>query len=246
MARLQHFAHGIPGILGVFPSDQEIVGVFPALSSTVIPHAQEIRLRRSDSLTIKLQMQDDKDPPDGVVIDGAVLRWAAKQGFGIGERQGIQLDNEAALIVKRSYDSSEIEVTSGSNGQALIKLRRSDTHLLPLSPAIWDLEMAKPIESIALPPTGQVQLLASSDIVLALNFQWTDLGVAAGDIFEAQGKRVLILEVEPTALRVDYSGWTTAVVPAQAANCEDQFDLARADIKTVASGPFVVEGDVVR
>lgn len=219
--------------------------MFPVLSSTVIPHAQEIRLRRSDSLSIKVQIQDDKDPPDRVLVDGSVIRWAAKQGYGIGERPGIQLDNEAALIVKRSYDASEIEVLG--NGQAIIKLHRADTHLLPLSPAIWDLEVAKPIEDVGLPTGAEIQVQAGSDTVMARNFDWTKLGVVQGDLFAAQGRLVLVLEVISAAhLRVDWTAWTAAVVPASAANCADEFCLTRSNIKTVASGPFVVEGDVVR
>ena len=56
--------------------------MFPALSATVIPHAQEVRFRRGDAFAIDVQFQDDYDPPNGVDISRSVVKFGAKQGFG--------------------------------------------------------------------------------------------------------------------------------------------------------------------
>lgn len=247
MARQAHHFHGIPGILATWPSNPEIIGVFPELSATVIPHAQEIRLRRGDALDIEVQVQDDLDPPNGFGLSGAVMRWAAKQGFGETERRGVVVTNDAASIIKRSHDPSEIDFTRDTNGQAIIHLRREDTLELPLSPSIWDLEVTKAVEEITVPPGSTIRLVTGSAVVFANNFSWKDLMVMSGDIFFAQGKRVLVLKrLSELTIEVDHSAWTNeAAIPAEAPGCDPEFCLFRGLTKTVASGPFTVEGDVV-
>lgn len=237
MAREEHFSHRIPGILGVFCSTPEIVGVFPELSATSIPHAQEIRVRRGDSMEIPVQVQDDEDPPDPVNIDSGVVRWAAKQGFGQTEREGVTVGNEGALIIKRSYDSDEIELAG--SGRAIIHVEQEDTFELPLSPAIWDLEITLPGDQIPVADDARIQLIAGSDIVLSVGgVNWETLGARSGDILTVQGRRVLVRgRISPAHLRVDFSGWDTSLT--------EPFSLSRGRVKTVASGPFVVEGDVV-
>lgn len=236
MARRHYFAHGQPGILGVVRSNSEVVAVFPELSATIIPYAQEIRLRRGDSADIGVQLQNDADPPDAFQLGGGVLRWAAKIGFGQTERDGVVVGNEGALIVKRSYSADEIEQPTSS--RAVIHLGREDTIGLPLTVATWDLEATIPTTALAVPPTARAMLLAGSDVVIAgSGTSWEALGAKAGHLLTIQGRTVLILDrMSPVHLRVDFSGWTTAMVP---------FSMSRAVTKTVASGPFTVECDVV-
>lgn len=236
MAREDHFTHPAPlGILGVFPSNPEIIAVFPELSGTALPHSQEIRVRRGDSLDIDVQFQDDLDPPDPFSVSGAVIRWAAKQGFGKTERAGVTVGNEGALIVKRTYGPSEITV---SGDKATVHVKRKDTIDLPTAPAIWDLEVARPTGNVVLPPNAQVQFMSNSSLVFGLDIDWKALGITNGDLFKAQGRTVLATEVVSNQhLRVDFDGWTPELT--------SDFQLQRANIKTVASGQFVVEGDVV-
>jgi len=246
MAREEHFSHRGPGILGTFRSDPEIVGVFPELSATAIPHAQEIRVHRGDSMDIAIQVQDDKDPPDYVSVMGGVLRWAAKIGFGVTERNGVVVGNNGALIIKRSYVPGEIEMTSPTNGRAIIHVRREDSRRLPLSPAVWDLEFTEAVSEITLPVGATVQLVAGSPTAIASGLSWTDLGVMSGDLFSAQGHTVMVTEViSPVHLGLDYTAWTTATLPSAAPGCAPEFAICVGRTKTVASGPFVVEGDVV-
>ena len=40
------------GVLGVVFSDPEVIAVFPELSATILPHAQEIRFYRGDDIAI--------------------------------------------------------------------------------------------------------------------------------------------------------------------------------------------------
>jgi hypothetical protein len=238
MTKRVFFAHSMPGILGVFPSDQEIVAVFPELSSTIIPHAQEIRIRRGDAIDIAVQLQNDDDPPDPFLLRDGVLRWAAKIGFGKTERAGVELGDEAALILKRSYDKAEIEFVKAD--QALIHIDREDSLKLPLTPALWDLEATVPTDAVAVPPNAMAMLLANSDIVLAaVGTNWETLGAKPGFLLTIQDRTVIVRErISPAHLRVDFAAWTTS--PSEA------FKLSRATTRTVASGPFVIEGDVVR
>jgi hypothetical protein len=227
------------GILGVYRSNPKVIGVYPELSATLIPNMQEIRLRRGDSLNIAVQIQDDHDPPDPVSIDAeAVLRWAAKIGYGKTEREGVVIGNEGALILKRTYSTDEIELTGA--GRAIVHLRRADTLRLPLSPAVWDLEMTKPTEAIAVPTGGQVQFVAGTHIAIASGLDWTALNLRPGDLFTAHGRTVLITGIlSPAHLELDYTGWPSGSIPSS------EVKLAVSETRTVASGPFIVEGDVV-
>ena len=237
MARELHVSHGLVGILGVVPTEPEIIGVFPEISATVQPHSQEIRFRRGDSLDIPILIQDDQDPPSGVVIARSVLRWAAKQGFGVTERFGVRVRNEGALIIKRSYDPREIEFTRESNGEAILHIKRADTLELPTVPAVWDLELTRPVDHIDT-AGATVNLTAGSDVVFGNAVNWQDLGIGIGDILEVQGLTVVILEVlSQTHLKVDFSLWT-------AENLVD-FNLWTGNVKTVATGPFEAIGDVI-
>lgn len=239
-----YYSHSSPtGVLGVYPSDPEVIGVYPELSSTILPHAQEVKMRRGDDLDLRFQVQNDYDPPDQVLISGAVVRWAAKQGYGVGERDGLFIGNEGALILKSSYSPREISLDG--SGRGTIHVTRADSMNLPLSPAVWDLELTMPKGDIDVPSNASIQLTAGTSIVTAINFTWPDI-ILPGDIFEAQGKRVLVIKrVSPVHLKVDYSAWNTMVVPASAPGYADEFCLSQGSTKTIASGPFVVVGDVV-
>lgn len=227
-----------PGILGVRPSDPEVVGVYPQLSATVIPHAQEIRLRRGDSLDIPVQVQNEKDPPDPVSIGGGVLRWAAKQSFGTSYHFQLFLGNETAFVVKRSYDPLEIEFTDATSGRAVVHVGREDTLDMPTAPAVWDLELTLPTEQIDVPSGATAEVLSGSDIVTTTGAGLTSLGVRAGDLIEVQGRRVLVLSVfDDRQLRVDFTDWDTA--------SKLPFALYRGNTKTLAAGRFSVLGDVV-
>jgi hypothetical protein len=238
MSRRHHFSHGLPGILGVIRSNPEVIAVFPELSATIIPHAQEIRIRRGDSADIGVQFQNDADPPDAFQIPGgSVLRWAAKIGFGQTEREGVVVGNDGALLVKRSYSADEIEMPTSS--RAVIHIGREEALSLPLTFAVWDLEATMPTTPLAIPPGATAMLLAGSDVVIAGPItNWEALGARAGCLITIQGRTVLVLErLSQVHLRVDFSGWITAAAAI--------FSLSRSVTRTLASGPFVVEGDVV-
>lgn len=238
MARHRHYGHHAPlGILGTYASDPKVVGVFPELSATIIPHAQEIRLHRGDDLELDFQLQNDRDPPDPVQVGGGVIRWAAKQGYGVGDRPGISIGNEGALITKRSSEPQEISLAG--TGRGTVHIRREDTLGLPLSPAIWDLEVTKPGLAVQLPDAAQAHLLDNYDVVTASGFVWPD-GIMVGDIFEAQGRCVLITKIiSQVHLKLDWKSWLSGMLTP------GSFSIRRGVTKTVASGPFVVQGDVI-
>lgn len=229
------------GVIAVYGSDMEVVAVYPEMSSTILPHGQEIRLYRGDDLDLRVQLQNDGDPPDQVSLDQSVVRWAAKQGYGLvptSLKNRVILGNEAALIVKRSYDPAEVELSDAARGRAIVHLRRDDTWALPSVSAVWDLEVTKPVSDVTLPEGARVQLVPGSDVALAVNVLWSGLSLRGGDIFEADGRRVLVREVlSDMHLRLDWSSWTGGLT---------SFQLRRGRTKTAASGAFVLMGDVVR
>lgn len=236
MARKPHRAHGGPGVLAVFPSPEEVTAVFPVMSSTVIPHAQEILVRRGDAADIKVTLQSDEDPPSPVAFTG-VLRWAAKVGFGETERLGVVVGNQGVIAMKRTYDPAEIELGAG---QATVHLRREDTIDAPTSPAVWDLEATSAGAPIPIPPAASLALVTGSPVAVASGLDLTALGVRPGDLLKAQGRLVLITAVlSPVHLETDFEGWATGTVPPGG------FELSRGMVQTVASGPFRVTPDVV-
>lgn len=238
MARRTYHSIGTPGILGVYPSDPEVVGVFPSMSSTVEPIGQKIRIVRGDSIDIKVQIQDEQDPPDKVMIGDTVLGFAVKQGYGINSDKRHVLGNEGANIVKRSYDDQEIEVVNAANGQAIIHLRREDTRPLPLLPHLWDLQLTKAKHELVWPSSASVQLTKGSDVIYSPQNLWEDLKIRSGDLIEVQDRLVLIRSVLNGAqLQVDYSDWQneSSATPR----------VWEASSRTVASGPFEVMGDII-
>ncbi len=229
------------GVLAVYGSDVEVIAVFPELSSTILPHGQEIRFYRGDDLDLQVQLQNENDPPDPLSLTNSVVRFAAKQGYGnvpTSLRNRVVLGNEAALIVKRSSDPEQIEITDASRGRAVVHLVRDDSWSLPTAPACWDLEVTRPTGDIVLPGGAQVQFVPSSDVVFGMGLDWVALKIRGGDIFEAQGRLVLVREVISSMhLRLDWFDWTSGYATPV---------LRRGRTKTVASGAFVLMGDVVR
>lgn len=233
------------GVLGVVLSDPEVTAVFPEMSSTILPHGQEIRFYRGDSVDIAVQLQNDGDPPDPIDTAGSVLRFAAKQGHGgvpTSLRNRVALGNEAALVLKTSADPTQVELVNPSKGQAIVHLSPEDTFDLPTVPALWDLELTRPTARVDLPP-GHLMFAGGSDVVLSLTTEvdWMQLGIRPGDLLTVQGRTVIVRKViSPIHLVVDFTGWTSGAMPTSAVA------IHRGKTKTVAYGPFVVLGDVVR
>ena len=224
------------GILGVVPSPVEVIGVFPTLSATVIPHAQEIKFRRGDSFDIDLQVQDDKDPPSAVDISRSVLRFGAKLGYGCTFDSELTIGNEGLQILKTSQLASEIEFINETSGQARIKIRKSDTARHPLGALNWDIELAQAVEHLG--GNGTVIVVEGQQIVQGTGTSFLTDGVGLGDIIHLQNKYVMILEVySETSMKVDFSSWSS--------ESGLEYNLYRGQSKTIASGIWNCVGDVV-
>lgn len=238
-SRPKFFSTSLTGVLGVVPSDPEVVGVFPQLSSTIIPHEQEIRIHRGDSYDIGIQVQNDDDPPDRISLLTSAMRFAVRQGPGVPRSRlaANQVLNFDALILKRSYDQTEIEFSNASQGQAIVHLRPPDTEELPQVPTLWDLELTR--RGTMFDTNGlKVNLAMGSTVVQAVGFDWIALGVGAGDLVEVQGTVVLVNRIlNAVQLQTDFAGWATATqIPVLAYT---------GNKKTIASGPFTSIGDIV-
>ncbi|MBW2170112.1 MAG: hypothetical protein JRG69_12805 [Deltaproteobacteria bacterium] len=225
------------GILGVVPSAVEVIGVFPTLSATVLPHQQEIKFRRGDSFDINIQVQDDRDPPNMVDISRSILRFGAKQGYGTTWDNTLEVGNEGLQILKTSALPAEIEFLNETSGQARIKIRKSDTVRHPLGLMRWDLELTKAVEHIDNQP-GTLVVVSGQRIVQGIGTDFIASGVGLGDILHVDNKYIMILEVtSATSMIVDHTDWTTG--------SGLEYNLYHGQSKTIASGPWNCVGDVV-
>jgi len=225
------------GILGVVPSPVEVIGVFPSLSATIIPHQQEIKFRRGDSFDIDIQVQNDQDPPSRVDISRSILRFGAKQGFGCTWNNDLVVGNEGLQIMKTSALASEIEFVNETSGQARIKIRKTDTVRHPLGRMNWDIELTKAVEHIQ-GTSGTIMVVAGQQLIQGVGTDFLAAGIGLGDIIHIQGKYIMILEVlSSSAMKVDFTDWTTETGL--------DYNLYRGQSKTIASGPWVCIGDVV-
>jgi len=227
-----------PGLLGVVPSPVEVIGVFPSLSATVMPHRQEVKFRRGDSFDLDLQVQNDQDPPSRVDISRSVIRFGAKQGYGMTYTSvSLAVGNEGLQIFKSSALPSEIELVNETSGQARIKIRKSDTVNHPLGQMYWDIELTQAVEHI-LGTTGTVTVVEGQQVVQGVGTDFLAAGVGLGDIIHVDGRYLMILEVlSATAMTVDFTGWSTG--------SGLDYNLYRGSSKTIASGPWNCVGDVV-
>lgn len=233
------FARGFPGILGVCPSSNlEVKAVFPALSATVLPHAQEIVFRRGDSFDIDIQVQDDQDPPSTVSIAYGILRFAAKQGYYSMTSTQRTIGNEGAQILKRTYKPTEIEILDSANGKARIHIKKSDTISHPLVPLVWDIETTLPIKHLSNQP-GTVTVQKGDPMVMGIGTDFEVAGIGLGDIIHVEGRYVMVLEVpHPQALKADFVDWT--------GGSGLTYNLYMGSSRTIASGAWTCLGDVVR
>lgn len=233
------FSWGFPGILGVVPSAQEVKAVFPSLSATVIPHAQEIKFRRGDSFDIDVQIQDDQDPPNNVNISRGIVKFGAKQGFGThpGSSLSPVVGNEYLQILKQSYLSSELSFVNETNGQCRIHIKKSDTYEHPLVPLRWDIELIIPIEHLS-DQSGTVITQNGDQVIQGIGTNFEAAGIGLGDIIHVEGIHVMVVAVDsPTAMRVDFTGWS--------GGSGLTYNLYRGASRVVASGPWTCLGDVV-
>lgn len=232
------------GVLGVVPGEPTVsASEFPDLSATIRPHGQKISVFRGDTIDLAVRFQDDKDPPSPVSLQNAILKFAAKLGYGLPVSPVGGLGNEAALVVKASYWPDQIEIrTPVTEGRAIVYLSRQDTWSLPPGQLLWDLELARPMEEVA-PPGVATLTLAANGIANFTGLNLLTLGIRQGYrltiVIGASTYYALIADViSSTSARLDRTD-----LPAVIAS---SFTFHRATIKTVASGLFIVYGDVVR
>jgi len=216
----------------------EVKAVFPSLSATVIPHAQEIRFRRGDSFDLDVQVQDDRDPPNAVDISRSVVKFGAKQGFGKYQvPNDVIVGNEGLQILKQSYVTTEIEMVDETNGKCRIRIKKADTHDHPLVPMVWDVEIILPVEHLDNQP-GTVIVQAGDPVVQGVSTDFEGAGIGLGDIIHVEGRHVMVVSVDgPMALKTDFTGWT--------GGSGLDYNLYRGASRVIASGPWTCLGDVV-
>ena len=233
------FAWGFPGILGVMPiTPLEVKAVFPILSATVIPHAQEIRFRRGDSFSLNVQVQDDQDPPNTIDISRSVIKFGAKQGFGKYQvSNNVLVGNEGLQILKQSYLPTEIAMVDETNGRCRVYIKKSDTHNHPLVPMNWDIEIIIPTQHINNQP-GTVITQAGDPVVQGIGTDFEAAGIELGDIIHVEGRHVMVVEVTgPMSLTTDFTHWT--------GGSGLEYNLYLGTSRVIASGPWTCLGDVV-
>jgi hypothetical protein len=224
------------GILCTLPSDPELDGVFPQLSPTRLSAAQEIRFYRGDSFRIGVQLQDDRDPPSGVSLVGALIRFSAKQGFGKYVQPQI-IGNDAAMVRKTSRDENQIKVVDEANGRFLIFIDQTDTYDHPVVQAVWDIEITIPDPER---PSVDIDVTVQSGVDVLMPFSPADAfptWVARGHLVSVQGKTAMVVRrIDDRHVQVDSTDWTT-----EAQTCAT---LSRTYTRTVAAGPWICAPDV--
>jgi hypothetical protein len=225
------------GILAVFPANQEVFAVYPELSSTILPHRQEIRFYRGDSFTFHVSTQNDAQPPSNVDISRSVIRFAARQDFAGYTYANPEDWNASAVILKKSYVTNQIEVTNELNGQFDVKIKRADTIFHPLARMGWDVEVTRPTEHLAGQP-GTVSVQTGSPLITGLGTDFTAAGLELGDIIHVQGLHLLVTDVlDERIVQVDFTDWTN--------ESGLSYNLYKGETRTVASGPWTCIGDRV-
>ena len=230
-------ASAFVGILAKYPSDPEVKAVFPTLSSTLIPHSQEVRFYRGDSFDIAVQVQDDHNPPEKLSIARAVMKFAAKLSLGVTPGSQIILADEASTVIKRSSDTEEITFANEVNGQALIHIQRDDTIDHPFQGGMtWDVQLTLPTSHVE-EMTGTISTQDGTKVIMGSG---TNFGLLrAGDILHVEGKHVLITRViDDRALEVDCTSWE--------GGSGLDYNAYHGRTRTVASGPWECVGDVAR
>jgi hypothetical protein len=217
----------------------EVIAVFPALSATVLPHQQEIKFRRGDSFDIDVQVQDDQDPPNAVDISRCIMKFGAKQGFGVWPGSGTRprVDNEGLQILKQSYVSTEIEMINETNGQARIHVKKADTIEHPMVPMLWDVEIILPVDHLDGQP-GTVITQTGDPIIQGVGTDFVSANIGLGDIIHVEGRHVMVVEVTgPSSLEADFTDWD--------GGSGLDYNLYRGASRVIASGRWTCLGDVV-
>ena len=131
----------------------------------------------------------------------------------------------------------EIEFIDETNGQCRIHIKKSDTYEHPLVPLQWDLEIILPIEHLSDQP-GTVITQSGDQVIQGIGTDFVTAGIGLGDIIHVEGRYVMIVAVDsPTAIRVDFTGWT--------GGSGQTYNLYRGASRVIASGPWTCLGDVV-
>lgn len=197
----------------------------------------DITLIRGDSKTESLQIFDAATPPVVVNLTAPVV---LKASF----KEDVEDDNVDAVILKRSYDVAEIEVTDAATGKVSLKLRKADTFDKEPGCYPWDLELTRAGSSIVAALVGTVTVAADSGALVGVGTKFTKLHV--GDLLQltsgdpANAKPVTLTGItDDTHAATDYTGWTAASGLTIAV-------AAEGDVKTPVGGTLTLKRDVTR
>lgn len=195
----------------------------------------DITLIRGDSKILPLQLLDEAGDP--VVLTGPhVLKATFKED--------IEDPNEAAIILKRNYDASEIETTDPALGRIVLKLRKADTYNKDLGCYPWDLELTRAGDDITGGDVGTVTVVNGSGTLTGIGTAFTKFHI--GDMLQlisgdaANNKPITVTKiVSATSIQTDYTGWTGAAGLVIDGAWEG-------DVKTPAGGKLTLTADVTR
>lgn len=218
--------------------------------TTTIDDETEYAITRGDSDDIMITFVNDADPPvpydlskstDGVADRPAIVRYAVKVR--------VTDTNEQALIVKRSYDDTEIMVLpqdgdledpDNTVGVVAVFLDIPDTLGKKTGSFWWDLDVTR---------QGMLRSGAQSG---TLTFNGTAVVAGVGTNF-TRGKVGDVVHITSGAMsgkavliaKITSSGQMTLDLPF-AAETGVTFELRRGFRKTPLRGPFIIGNEVIQ
>ena len=153
-------------------------------------------------------------------------------------------DNDAAVIMHRSYDPSEILLSNPAIGEALWQIGVGDWDDVEPCEYVWggELTLRGAIRTSAGAMTAATgsQILTYAGPAIAL-FETGDIIVANGAINAANQKPITVMDVDTvlSTITTDYDGWVTETFN------HDTYVADRPDVSTNLSGSFTVPADAV-
>jgi hypothetical protein len=152
-------------------------------------------------------LESDKVTP--IDLTGGVLKFFIRK-----QTKDSDADSQVA---KRSYDVDEIEFTSPTTGEALIKLRNEDTENIPGGTYKWCGELT--IKGLSQTTAGTVDVTGGSGQLIGTGLSLgaihsgdillTGSALSANNFEVTVSKELDALGVETGNLISDYTGWTT-------------------------------------
>lgn len=194
----------------------------------------DLTLVRGDAAQYDLTILNSQGSP--VDLTGAVVKF--------GVKKYLSDPNSSAIVLKRSYDDAEVEITAAASGRCSVYVLPEDT--IPKTPGTlqWEVEVTR--QGAAVTGTGTLAVTANSGVVACTGVNMAL--IKPGQVIVPAGTgpennipvTVVSVDEAGNTFTTDYTGWTT--------QGGITFSAKRGDRHTPdgLSGTFFLVADVVQ